>query len=199
MELERLMPGQDPSAARPGDPSDQQPDEQAARAEELDQILERRRRATHQVVEVETAKIKLVIFVVGETLLAFPAHALVEILPLTPVHFVPGCPPALEGVINVRGDIASVIRLGDLLAIDHAPSTRGAAILLGQGRDIRSGLRVDRVEDVLDVSEESIQHPPDSLREPLHRLATGIFEHEGRAVILLDLDRVFQVLFPEPR
>lgn len=199
MELERLMPGHDPSEGRPGDRSDQRPDEHSADADELDQLLERRRLAANRVVDVETARIKLVIFVIGETLLALPARSLVEILPLTPIHFVPGCPPALEGVINVRGDIASVLSLGDLLAIDHVPSIRGAAILLGQRKDIRSGLRVDRVEDVLDVTEESIQHPPDSLPEPLRGSATGVFEHLGQVVILLDLDRVFQILLREPR
>ena len=167
--------------------------------DELDMILERRREAGARIVEVETAKVKLVIFVVGEALLAFPARVLVEILPLATIHFVPGCPPALEGVINVRGDIASVVRLGDLLGMTHAPSGRRSAILLARGTRVRSGLRVDRVVDVLDVVEESIQAPPDSLPEPLRGLATGVFEHEGQVVILLDLDRVFQTLLPEQR
>ncbi|UHD14812.1 chemotaxis protein CheW [Thiocapsa bogorovii] len=167
--------------------------------DELDMILDRRRGAGAQVVEVETAKVKLVIFVVGEALLAFPARVLVEILPLTTIHFVPGCPPALEGVINVRGDIASVVRLGDLLGLTHAPSARRSAILLARGTQVRSGLRVDRVVDVLDVTEASIQAPPDSLPEPLRGLATGVFEHQGHVVMLLDLDRVFQTLVPEQR
>ncbi|RKT44798.1 chemotaxis protein CheW [Thiocapsa rosea] len=169
----------------------------ASDRDELDMILDRRRQAGAQVVEVETAKVKLVIFVVGEALLAFPARGLVEILPLTTIHVVPGCPPALEGVINVRGDIASVVRLGDLLGMTHAPSDRRSAILLGQGTQMRSGLRVDRVVDVLDVPEESIQAPPQSLPEPLRGPATGVFEHEGQIVILLDLDRVFQALLRE--
>lgn len=165
----------------------------------LELLLERRRGADARILEVETAKVKLVIFVVGEALLAFPARVLVEILPLTTIHVVPGCPPALEGVINVRGDIASVVRLGDLLGMTHIPSARRSAILLGQGTQVRSGLRVDRVVDVLDVTEESIQATPDSLPEPLRGLATGVFEHAGQVVILLDLDRVFQTLLPEQR
>ncbi len=175
------------------------PDTDAPERSELDMILERRRHAGAQVVEIETAKVKLVLFVVGEALLAFPARVLVEILPLTTIHFVPGCPPALEGVINVRGDIASVVRLGDLLGMTHVPSARRAAILLGQGTQVRSGLRVDRVVDVLDVTEESIQAPPESLPEPLRGLATGVFEHQGQVVIVLDLDRVFQTLLADRR
>jgi purine-binding chemotaxis protein CheW len=175
------------------------PDSDVPERSELDMILDRRCRTDAQVVEIETAKIKLVIFVVGEALLAFPAQVLVEILPLTTIHFVPGCPPALEGIVNVRGDIASVVRLGDLLGMTHAPSDRRSAILLGQGTQVRSGLRVDRVVDVLDVTEVSIQAPPESLPEPLRGLATGVFEHQGQVVILLDLDRVFQTLLSDQR
>lgn len=149
-----------------------------------------------QILEVELPKIKLVIFVIGETLLALPARDLVEILSLTTIHFVPGCPPALEGVINVRGDVASVIRLGSLLGLEHDPTSRRAAILLGQcrldqGQTIRSGLRVDRVIDVLDVTEESIQPPPAGIPEPLRGLATGLFLLGEAGVILLDLAQVF--------
>lgn len=152
-----------------------------------------------EILEVELPKIKLVVFVIGETLLALPARDLVEILPLTTIHFVPGCPSALEGVINVRGEVASVIRLGGLLGLEHAPTSRRAAILLGQsrldqGRMIRSGLRVDRVIDVLDVTEEAIQPPPAGLSEPLRGLATGLFLLGEAGVIVLDLAQVFNTL-----
>ncbi|NCC26975.1 MAG: purine-binding chemotaxis protein CheW [Gammaproteobacteria bacterium] len=164
---------------------------------ELEMLLDRRRQAGARIVEVDTAKVKLVLFMVGETLLAFPARVLTEILSSTTIHFVPGCPPALEGVIDVRGDIASVVRLGDLLGLTHAHPDRRSAILLGRGTQVRSGMRVDRVLDVLDVPEESIHTPPDSLPEPLRESATGVFEHRGQATILLDLDRVFLTLLPE--
>lgn len=170
----------------------------------LDLILAQRRQSGGQMVEVELPRIKLVVFMVGETWLALPARDLVEILPLTTIHFVPGCPPTLEGVINVRGDVTSVIRLGGLLGLEHAPTSRRSAILLGQcrvdqGEMIRSGLRVDRVIDVLDVTEDSIQTRPDSLPEPLRSLATGLFRHEGQGVMLLDLAQVILTLLAPDR
>ncbi|NEX21010.1 purine-binding chemotaxis protein CheW [Thiorhodococcus mannitoliphagus] len=163
----------------------------------LASVLEQRRDADQRIVEVEAATVKCVIFAIDDRLFAFPGGNVAEILPLTTIHFVPGCPSSLEGVINVRGDITSVIRLGDLLGCAHAPDSRRAAILLGQSRGtddvpMRSGLRVDRVEDVLDIIEESIRPPTDTLPEQLRGLATGIFQHHGQAVIALDLERLFQ-------
>lgn len=70
--------------------------------------------------------------------------------------------------------------------------TRRAAILLGHAADLESGLRVDGVEDVLDVTQESLLAPPDPLPGCLHGLVTGVFQHRGRPVLTLDLGRVFQ-------
>jgi purine-binding chemotaxis protein CheW len=164
----------------------------------LSAILERRRTGETELVEVDAPTVKLVVFAIGERLQALPGRQVSEILPLSTIHFVPGCPPALEGVISVRGDITSVIRLGDLLGIEHGASGRQGAILLAQGahevggEPMRSGLRVDRVVDVLDIVEDSIQPVPDTLAEPLRRLARGVFQVEGRSVLLLNLDALFQ-------
>jgi purine-binding chemotaxis protein CheW len=57
---------------------------------------------------------------------------------------------------------------------------------------MRSGLRVDRVVDVLDVVEDSLQPVPDTLPESLRRAARGVFQLHERSVLLLDLDALFQ-------
>lgn len=160
--------------------------------DQLSEILERRRQADGGILDVEAPTAQMVIFAVGNDLFAFPGGNVAEILPLAPIHFVPGCPPSLEGVINVRGDIVSVIRLGDLLGVEHVAAGRRTAILLGQGGGLCSGLRVDRVLDVLDVVRDTLHPPPCTLPDRLQPLATGVFEHRGRTVLALDLERLFQ-------
>ena len=92
------------------------------------------------------------------------------------VHFVPGCPPSLEGVINVRGDIATVIRLHDVLQLPAPASGQDSAIMLGSGAGIESGLRVDRIVDVVDVPNSNLQPPPANVAEQLRREAKRIVE-----------------------
>lgn len=158
----------------------------------LTEILEHRRNANQDIVVVEAPTVKLVVFAVGEDLFAFPGAGITEILPITTIYFVPGCPSSLEGVINVRGDITSVIRLGDLLGVEHAASDRRTAILLGRGNAMCSGLRVDQVLDVLDVLEERIQPPPSTLPERLQSWTAGVLVYQGRSVLILDLERLLQ-------
>lgn len=105
-------------------------DEQA----QLSEILERRRQANSGILDVEAPTAQMVIFALGNELFAFPGANITEILPLSPIYFVPGCPPSLEGVINMRGDIASVIRLSDLLGVERAAIGRPDRNPDGAGR-----------------------------------------------------------------
>ncbi|WP_295579855.1 chemotaxis protein CheW [uncultured Lamprocystis sp.] len=158
----------------------------------LTAALERRRRGDQNVVAVDLPTVQWVVFTLSGRTFAFPGTQVAEILPLPPIYFVPGCPPALEGVIDVRGNICSVLRLGDLLDSPHGPPTRRTAILRGRAADMESGLRVDAVEDVLEVAQEALLTPPDNLPERLQGLVTGVFQHRGQRVLALDMERLFQ-------
>ncbi|MCB1777621.1 MAG: chemotaxis protein CheW [Candidatus Competibacteraceae bacterium] len=158
----------------------------------LTEILAWRRHGDPNISAVEAPVVKMVVFAVGDTLFAFPGASVTEILPMTTIYWVPGCPSSLEGVINVRGDVTSVIRLGDLLGVEHVTEDGRTAILLGHGNAMCSGLRVDRVLDVLDVLEERIQPPLSTLPERFQPWATGMFAYQGRSVLALDLGRLFQ-------
>lgn len=146
--------------------------------------------APHPTARVDAATVQYVVFSIGERPFALPGARVAEVLPLVPIHFVPGCPPALEGVIDVRGEILSVLRLGDLLGVAHGAPTRHSAILLGCADGMESGLRVDAVQDVLEVVQGSLLDPPE-LPEPLTGLVTGVFTHRGRPVLVLDLGQLF--------
>ena len=90
----------------------------------------------------------------------------------------------------MRGDIATVIRLHDVLQLPAPASWQDSAIMLGSGAGIESGLRVDRIIDVVDVAHSSIQPPPATLGEPLRTLVLGVVHFQEQPVSLLDLERL---------
>lgn len=157
----------------------------------LDQVLVQRRDASREIVDVDEPSIKLVIFELGGEWFAFPGEAIREILPQVDIYFVPGCPTSLEGVINVRGDIESVIRLAELLG-KPITETASSSILRGVGGGMHSGIRVDRVVDVLDVVQSAIQAPPSTLPEHMRHIVSGLMRHQGTPVAILDLNRIFE-------
>lgn len=158
----------------------------------LEAMLSLRRELSSEIVNVDEASVKLVIFELAGDWLAFPGESISEILPRVEVFFVPGCPASLEGVINVRGDIDSVISLAELLGKPVTEITAASSILRGQGGGMRSGIRVDRVIDVLDVVQSAIQPPHSSLPEHMRRFVTGFMKHQNQPVAILDLGRIFE-------
>jgi purine-binding chemotaxis protein CheW len=171
----------------------------------LDEILGRRASGDALPIDVDPVTMQLAVFEIGDRLFAFPGEQVAEILPPPTIYFVPGCPPALEGVIDVRGEIWSVLCLGDLVGVAHGsdpavhpaaapPRGRGRpALLLGRTATMQSALRVDAALDVLDCPRDSIRPAPDTLPDPLQSLATGVFAHGGRSVVVLDMERLFAV------
>jgi len=161
----------------------------------LDQALTQRHAARHAVVDVDERQVKLVIFALGGQCFAFEGGQVREILSGAPVYPLPGCPASLEGVIHLRGDIESVIRLQDLLLAGQPstpPHTNAGAIMLCQSADLRSGLRVDRVIDVVDIPISRISTPPATLPAHLQGLITGVLQWQDEPVGLLDLQRLLQ-------
>lgn len=157
----------------------------------LDQILEARRGETRAIVNVDEPQLKLVVFTLEGDWFAFIGEKVREVLPDSPVFYLPGCPPSLEGVINVRGDIDSVVNLRAVLGYAPAPSHDSSRILLCQGGGMRSGVRVDGVEEVMDIPQSRVLAPPHTIAEHRKPIVLGIIEFAGHLVTLLDLERIF--------
>jgi purine-binding chemotaxis protein CheW len=157
----------------------------------LDQILAKRQTARKEIVNVDEPLIKLVIFALGEDWFAFHGERIREILTKASIFFVPGCPGSLEGVINVRGDIESVIRLNELLQVPLPEPGTPSAILLGSGTAMNSGIRIDRVVDLVDIPQSFIQPPPANLPDQMRPFVSGLLRFKERPVSVLDLEQIF--------
>lgn len=157
----------------------------------LAEILARPRLPGNDAGDIDEPQVKLVVFTLGEQWFAFHGTDIREVLADSEVYFLPGCPPSMEGVINVRGDIESVIRLRTVLGLPDVDTPATSRILLAKTATMHSGLRVDRVEDVLDVAQSDVQPPPHTLPEHLRSRVLGIVMYRSHAVHVLDLAALF--------
>ncbi len=155
----------------------------------LDEV--RRRKTREQIVDVDEAKMKVVIFTLGDDLYAFSGTDVREILPLARIFYVPGSPAWVLGVINVRGEIESVIAINGFLDLPESARTPRSRIVLAATGDIRSGVLVDAIEDVVDVPVSSIVPPLGILDARRRELVTGQMQYRDRNVTLLDIGKVF--------
>jgi len=149
---------------------------------------------SNQVVDVNEKVVKLVIFSLGDQWYAFYGESISEILPKgTMIFFVPGCPPSLTGVINVRGEIESVINISMFLKLTESEQAESQNIvLLAKSPVMSSGVSVDKVIDVVDVPERIIQSPTNTLPDDIRPYVLDVLEFRSQAVTVLDVNTIFK-------
>jgi purine-binding chemotaxis protein CheW len=152
----------------------------------LEQALVLRSAEVEKVVEVDEPELKLVIFLLGEDRFALRGEYVREILADTPVFFVPGCPPRIEGVIHLRGKVEAVLRIHEMLGLRPTQACGGTALLLVEADGVRAAIRVDGVLDVCDVTQSAIEAPPGTLADALQGVVDGIVRRSDTAALLLD-------------
>jgi chemotaxis signal transduction protein len=95
----------------------------------------------------------VMIFGVGPDRFAVPLADLVQVLPRTRIAIVPGAPPEVAGLIQLRGEIRPVYRLRRLLGLSDDTRTVAPTLLLLRHRDGEFGIEVDQVDDVRTIPE----------------------------------------------
>ncbi|MGJ9381431.1 chemotaxis protein CheW [Salipaludibacillus sp. CF4.18] len=103
---------------------------------------------------------------------------------------VPSTPDFVEGVINLRGVVTPIIDLRkrfEIEAIDHTDTTRVIIVTVG---NMDVGLVVDAANDVIDISRESVEPPPEVVGSLEAEYIQGVAKLEKRLLILLNLDKV---------
>ncbi len=131
-----------------------------------------------------------VIFRIGALICAAPAGIVREILPRLPATRIPGVDQAIEGLVNVRGTLLTVLDGHVLLHQERRAEDEGAIVLLEvAGR--RYGLAVGQVLDFLEVPEQSVA-PRSDLPGVDPRLVRAVGLRDDRHFILLDIDRLFE-------
>jgi purine-binding chemotaxis protein CheW len=156
-----------------------------------EQILEelKSRQRTKEVVDVEEERVKVIIFSCGGNRYAFYGGEVREFLPSCEISWVPGLPEYLPGLINVRGDIESVLDISYFLGEPSAQPFTGL-IAMAVREDFRSGVMIDAISDVVDIPLSVIGPALSTLEGAARDLVVGTIEYGGETVSLIDMGKV---------
>ena len=102
---------------------------------------------------------------------------------------VPLAPPAVRGLINLRGQIVTAIDLRRRLDLPDRPGGEPAVNVVVRTDNGAVSLLVDEIGDVLDAPADAFEPPPDTLRGPARELVRGAYKLDGRLLLVLDTDR----------
>jgi len=136
---------------------------------------------------------QIVGFRVGRETYGIPIMALSEIVRVPEITAVPDAPAHLEGVINLRGKIVSVVDLRKRFNKPATALTRHNRILVVEHRGRLVGMIVDAASEVLKIAESEIEPAPAIMKEGGLDCVTGLGKYQKRLIILLDIDKVLTV------
>lgn len=135
---------------------------------------------------------QIVGFRVGRETFGVPISLVHEIVRVPDITAVPEAPDYVEGVINLRGKIISVIDLRKRFGEQQISSDKKNRILVVEVASKMVGLIVDAASEVLKVPETEIDLPPNVFEEGELNYVTGVGKLRGRLIIMIDLNKILQ-------
>jgi len=129
-------------------------------------------------------------FYIGGTLMgvnAMNVQEVVQLSSLTPVHH---ASDYIAGIINLRGQIVTVVDLKRRLEIEQLDeqTAREIFIVSSQGENI--GLLVDEAADVIPADMENLSPLPANMSLAQQKFLKGICQEESRPIAILDIGSV---------
>lgn len=134
---------------------------------------------------------RYVLFTLAGSRYAVPVPAVLEIGRIPTITQVPNVPTWMRGVINLRGEILSVIdfRLFLGLEVEHQGEQDRLLVVKTAGDEITTSLIVDQVMGIVPLSTAPMEPPPASPGDKAAPYLSGVYEHEGQALAVFDLER----------
>lgn len=133
---------------------------------------------------------RVLVFEVGDLVCAVPAAVTREVLSPVATTRLPGVSDAVDGLVNIRGTLLTVIDGHRLLGRPADPDHEGAIVVL-EVFDRICGLRVGRLVDLVAIPADAVDG-----RDTLPGVDPGIVKavgrHEGDPFVLLDLEELLR-------
>ncbi len=136
-------------------------------------------------------------FQLGNESFALSVKHVINILEMCNITEVPQMPDYVKGVINLRGEVLTVIDTRLKFGMSEIEITKNTCILvldvMVNNNSIKIGSLVDGVSEVIEIDEKTIKPPPTIGAEYKSKFVTGMIESNDKFTMLLDINKVFSV------
>jgi purine-binding chemotaxis protein CheW len=139
------------------------------------------------------ARRQLVVFKVGAEEFAVDILLTKEIVVPREITPVPDTENFVEGVMNLRGNLIPVIDLRKRLRVRATMTAREQRIVIANIDERTAGLIVDGASEVIRVSDDMVEPPPDVLSEIGADYVEGVINLKNRFITLIDLKKALSM------
>ena len=113
-----------------------------------------------------------------------------EVLRYTEIAPVPGAPDYVLGIINLRGNVVTVIDTRARFGLMSAEVTDNSRIVIIEAEKQVIGILVDSVAEVVYLRSSEIDSAPNIGTEESAKFIQGVSNREGELLILVDLNKL---------
>lgn len=113
-----------------------------------------------------------------------------EVLRVTEIAPVPGAPDYVMGIINLRGNVVTVIDTRQRLGLETKERDDSTRIVIIEADKLVVGILVDAVAEVVDLQTSEIESPPSVGNDESSKYIQGVATRDGELLILVDLNKL---------
>jgi purine-binding chemotaxis protein CheW len=135
--------------------------------------------------------IRQVTFRIAKETYGIDIHQVQEIIMMQDITQIPHAHDFVEGVLNLRGKVIPVVDLRRRLNFESLDYSRNTRIIVVNVDEKIIGIIVDKVEEVTELSLDSIEPPPSMLLGIGREYLKGVGKKKDKIIILLDVNKIF--------
>jgi len=134
--------------------------------------------------------VQLVTFQLGGETYGIDVMNVQEVLRITEIAPVPGAPDYVLGIINLRGNVVTVVDTRARFGLPSSETDDASRIVIVESENQVVGILVDSVAEVVELNQSEIDVPPNVGNEDSGRYVLGVANRESDLLIVIDLDKL---------
>ena len=144
-----------------------------------------------EIGEEEVELDRYLVFTIKSHEFGFRAVQVQEITSVLGITEVPNSPPYIEGIMNLRGQLASVVNFRKKYGFEPKGYDDDTRIIMVEQAGFPIGVVVDSVEEVIRIPDERVQKMPESTSTSVSEESiVGVGMLDERLIILVDVDKM---------
>jgi len=134
--------------------------------------------------------VQLVTFRLGGETYGIDVMNVQEVLRISEIAPVPGAPEYVLGIINLRGNVVTVVDTRARFGLPSSETDDASRIVIVESENQVVGILVDSVAEVVELNQSEIDVPPNVGNEDSARYVQGVANRESDLLIVIDLDKL---------
>lgn len=137
--------------------------------------------------------VELATFFIGNALCGMDILKVQEINKLSQMTRVPKAPEYVLGILNLRGQIVTIIDLGKKLGLGETDTSQDSRNIIVNSPGGYVGFLVNSIGDVVTADMERVERAPANMSGIQGDFFTGVYKTQNNLIGILDVDKVLSL------